>query len=146
MAGCAFMVDEWVRQHSLQPHPEGGWYRETWRKSGEPNERAAATAILYALNGGGKSHWHRVDADELWLWHGGSPLRLAVAPDENGPVQRIVLGNDPALGYQPQHIVPAGWWQSAEAGPHGALVSCIVVPGFDFSGFDLAPPGWQPAG
>lgn len=105
-----------------------------------------ATAIIYALAGGGRSHWHRVDADELWLWHGGSPLRLMIAPDEHGPVQRIVLGADPSLGYQPQWLVPAGWWQAAEAGPLGALVSCVVVPGFDFAGFELAAPGWAPQG
>lgn len=87
---------------------------------------------------GGRSHWHRVDADELWLWHGGSPLTLRMG------VEEIVLGGDLLAGQQVQAMVPAGVWQSAEADRGWALVSCVVTPGFDFAGFELAPPDWSP--
>lgn len=128
----------------LAPHPEGGWYRETWRAPGSP--RSAGTAIHFLLEAGQRSHWHRVDADELWLWHAGSPLDLIVAADDAGPTGTVRLGGDVLAGEAPQARVPAGYWQATEA-PHGwALVSCVVVPGFDFAGFTLAPPGWAPGG
>ena len=125
----------------LQPHPEGGWYRETWR---EGEGRGHATAIYFLLETGQRSHWHRVDAAELWLFHAGSRLALAIAPGETGPIETIALGADLAKGERPQGLVPAGWWQSAEATAGWALVSCVVAPGFDFAGFELAPPGWAP--
>ena len=130
----------------LAPHPEGGWYRETWRSTGRAGGegRAAGTAILFLLEAGGKSHWHRVDADELWLWHAGAPLTLSIE-DEAGAIADFRLGGDVALGYEPQRLVPASRWQAADAGAGWALVSCVVVPGFDFAGFELAPPGWAPA-
>jgi hypothetical protein len=127
----------------LAPHPEGGWYRETWRASGEG--RAAGTAILFLLEAGRRSHWHRVDADELWLWHAGAPLTLSIE-DEAGAVADFRLGGDVAEGDGPQRLVPANRWQAAEAGAGWTLVSCVVVPGFDFAGFELAPPGWSPPG
>ncbi|GAA4765074.1 cupin domain-containing protein [Stakelama sediminis] len=128
----------------LKPHPEGGWYRETWRAAAAEGERAGGTAILFLLEQGQRSHWHRVDAEELWLWHAGSPLDLHIADTETGPVHTTRLGGDVLSGYAPQQRVPANRWQATDA-PHGsALVSCIVVPGFDFAGFDLAPPGWSP--
>ena len=134
----------------LAPHPEGGWYRETWRAAAPGGTRAGGTAILFLLEGGQRSHWHRVDAAELWLWHSGSPLDVLVE-QEDGAVQTIALGGDVAGGYQPQCLVPANRWQSAEvrateARAGWALVSCVVVPGFEFSGFELAPPGWHPGG
>ncbi|PKP91767.1 MAG: cupin [Alphaproteobacteria bacterium HGW-Alphaproteobacteria-16] len=137
-------ADEIIRALNLTPHPEGGWYRETWRADATDGVRAAGTAIHYLLEAGGKSHWHRVDADELWLWHAGAPLDLMIA-DANGanPVT-IPLGGDVTGGYSPQALVPATRWQAAQARDGWTLVSCIVVPGFDFSGFELAPADWQP--
>ena len=129
----------------LAPHPEGGWYREMWRADAAPGERAGGTCIYFLLEAGQRSHWHRVDADELWLWHSGSPIELGIA-QENGAVRKFMLGGDVAAGYQPQCLVPATRWQAAEARQGWALMSCVVVPGFDFSGFELAPPGWAPPG
>lgn len=128
----------------LEPHPEGGWYRETWRAEAPPGERAAATAILFLLEQGQRSHWHRVDAAELWLFHAGSPLILRTAPGDAGPVRTARLGGDVLAGEQPQLLVAPDEWQSAEADRGWALVSCIVSPGFEFAGFTLAPPGWAP--
>lgn len=131
----------------LSPHPEGGWYRETWREPARDAaaDRGHATAIYFLLETGQRSHWHRVDAAELWLFHAGTPLDLLVAPDEAGPVDTIRIGADPLGSEQPQGLVPAGWWQAAETRGGWALVSCVVAPGFDFAGFELAAPGWSPA-
>ncbi|WP_114954028.1 cupin domain-containing protein [Sphingosinicella terrae] len=128
----------------LEPHPEGGWYRETWRAESAPGERASATAILFLLEAGQRSHWHRVDATELWLFHAGSPLRLLTAADEEGPVEEIRLGAGVLAGERPQAKVAPGDWQAAEADRGWALVSCIVSPAFEFAGFELAAPGWSP--
>ena len=130
----------------LQPHPEGGWYRETWRAEAAPGERASATAILFLLEAGQRSHWHKVDATELWLFHAGSPLRLLIAASDAGPVREARLGGDVLAGEQPQMRVAPDEWQSAEADVGWALVSCIVSPGFEFEGFTLAPEGWAPGG
>lgn len=125
----------------LTPHPEGGWYREVWRAAAEfPDDRAAATSILYLLEQGQRSHWHRVDAEELWLFQGGAPLRLRTN-DGSGTVENL-LGTGP--GQFPQHLVRKDEWQSAEADAGWCLVACIVSPGFHFDGFDLAPPDWEP--
>ncbi len=129
---------------ALSPHPEGGWYRETWRAAAPAGTRATATAILFLLEAGQRSHWHRVDAAESWLWHAGAPLSLRVAPDDSGPVGEVRLGGDVLAGESPQHVVPADHWQAAEADRGWALVSCVVSPGFDFAGFTLAPAGWAP--
>lgn len=131
----------------LQPHPEGGWYRETWRGPEGPDGRAVGTAIHFLLQSGERSHWHRVDAHEIWLWHGGDPLRLSLADSDAGPVREVTLGGNLAVGHTVQHVVTAHEWQAAEplSGATGySLVSCIVTPGFDFAGFELAPEGWQP--
>lgn len=128
----------------LEPHPEGGWYRETWRAEAGPGERASATAILFLLEEGRRSHWHKVDATELWLFHAGSALRLETAASEAGPVRSARLGSDVTAGEQPQLRVGPDEWQSAQADRGWALVSCIVSPGFEFDGFTLAPPGWSP--
>jgi predicted cupin superfamily sugar epimerase len=130
----------------LERHPEGGWYRETWRAEAPAGGRSPATAILFLLEQGRRSHWHRVDATELWLFHAGSALTLRTAPGDDGPVSEARLGGDVLAGEQPQLLVAAGEWQSAEAEGGWALVSCIVSPGFEFAGFDLAPPGWTPGG
>ncbi len=146
-----------IGQLNLAAHPEGGWYRETWRapalESGphaKRGGRAGATGIIFLLKAGERSHWHTVDAEEIWIWQGGDPLVLRVAPGDEGPVEVMRLGGDVAAGELLQGIVPTGQWQAAEAlapgeGAHGySLVSCIVAPGFDFAGFHLAEPGWEP--
>ena len=137
MSTAAEMID----RLGLQPHPEGGWYRETWRSEAAlPDGRAAATAILFLLEEGGRSHWHRVDADELWIFQAGAPLRLQTSL--NGEIAETLLGTD--AGQAPQHLVRAHEWQSAEADAGWTLVACAVAPGFRFEGFELAPPGWTP--
>lgn len=124
----------------LEPHPEGGWYRETWRDE-------ASTAIWFLLRAGERSHWHRVHGStEVWHHYGGDPLALHVAVDGLA-VSVLTLGDNLAAGERPQAIVPAGTWQSAEpvAGPHGfSLLGCTVAPPFRFDAFELAPPGWAP--
>lgn len=130
----------------LSRHPEGGWFRETWRAAAAPGERAGATAIYFLLQDDERSHWHRVDAAELWLWHAGAPLRLSIAADAEAPVSTIMLGPDVLGGQQPQALVPPGQWQSAEPGGGWVLASCVVSPAFDFAGFELAPLGWAPTG
>ncbi|MGN6374279.1 MAG: cupin domain-containing protein [Sphingomonas sp.] len=133
-----------IARLNLAPHPEGGWYRETWRAPAAAGERASATAILFLLESGGRSHWHRVDAAELWLWHAGAPLTLSMAASEAGPIEHHRLGGDVAGGEAPQLLVPPHHWQAATADRGWTLVSCVVSPGFDFAGFDLAAPGWAP--
>lgn len=135
-----------IQKLGLTPHPEGGWYRETWRADAPPGMRAGGTAIHFLLEEGQRSHWHRVDADELWLWHAGAPLDLFVAEANSTEIRSFRLGGDVIGGYSPQCLVPANRWQSTEANTGWALVSCIVVPGFEFAAFELAPPGWSPLG
>ncbi|QDL90688.1 cupin domain-containing protein [Paroceanicella profunda] len=129
-----------IRTLGLQPHPEGGWYRETWRATAPEGVRPGGTAIHFLLEAHQRSHWHRVDATEIWLWHAGHPLTLGIDDRDHR------LGPDLAAGEAPQLIVPAGAWQAATPLGGWVLVSCIVCPGFDFAGFDLAPPGWVPPG
>lgn len=135
-----------IERLGLTPHPEGGWYRETWREGvgREGDGRGHATAIYFLLEAGQRSHWHRVDAAELWLFHAGTPVDLLIAPGADGPVETIRIGADVLAGDRPQGLVPPGWWQSTETRGGWALVSCIVAPGFDFAGFELAAPGWAP--
>jgi predicted cupin superfamily sugar epimerase len=133
-----------IARLNLAPHPEGGWYSETWRAEAAPGERAGGTAILYLLEAGQRSHWHKVDAVETWAWHAGGPIALSIAAEDAGPVATIRLGGDVLAGESPQGIVAAGHWQAAEATSGWALVSCMVVPGFDFAGFVLAAEGWAP--
>jgi predicted cupin superfamily sugar epimerase len=133
-----------IAKLDLAPHPEGGWYRETWRAPEALGARGVATAILFLLAEGERSHWHRVDADELWLFHAGAPLGLLRAEDESAPVERLTLSGNVLAGEQPQLRIPAGWWQAAEAEAGWTLVSCVVAPAFRFGGFELAPPDWSP--
>jgi uncharacterized protein len=126
----------------MKPHPEGGWYVETWRDPTPQGERAACTAIYFLLEAGQRSHWHRVDATEIWLWHGGAPLRLET--NAEGAPREITLGPDLAGEQRPQAVVPMNAWQAAESLGAWTLVSCVVAPGFDFTGFELAAPGWRP--
>ncbi len=137
-------ADDIIATLGLLPHPEGGHYRETFRDSAtDAHGRARSTAIYFLLKAGERSHWHRVDAVETWLFHAGSPLALSIAPD-GGPITTLRLGADIAAGERPQGIVPAGHWQSAESLGAYTLVSCTVAPGFSFAGFELAPPGFVP--
>ncbi|WPO42986.1 cupin domain-containing protein [Tardiphaga sp. 42S5] len=127
----------------LQPHPEGGHYRETFRDSrADVNGRAASTAIYFLLARGERSHWHRIDAVEIWHYHAGSPLMLEIADDAGQ--RTITLGPDVAANQQPQGIVPPHAWQSASTTGDWTLVGCTVAPGFDFATFELAPKGWTP--
>ena len=128
----------------LSRHPEGGWYRETWRADAPPGERAAGTAIYYLLEQGEQSHWHRVDAAEIWHFHAGDPLELRLADDGAG-IETGILGPDLAAGQRPQRLVPPGVWQSARSLGEWTLVGCTVSPGFEFAGFEMAPAGWEPA-
>jgi uncharacterized protein len=137
-----------IEQLGLVPHPEGGWYRETWRGAPGLEERASGTAIIFLLRTGEASHWHTVDAAELWLWQAGDPVELRLAADDAGPVRSVVLGADVKAGQHLQGLVAPHEWQAARpfGEPHYGycLASCLVVPGFDFAGFTLAPPGWEP--
>lgn len=141
-------AEELIRALDLVPHPEGGWYRETWRSEAAPDERAAATAVYYVIQPGAPPVWNRVDADEMWLWHGGDALDLSMAPDDSGPVRTVRLGGRIERGEQPQVIIPAGHWQSAlpvDGGEAGyTFLSCIVAPAFELDGYELAEPGWSP--
>jgi predicted cupin superfamily sugar epimerase len=128
-----------IQALGLAPHPEGGHYRETWRDPDPPGGRGAGTAILFLLAAGERSHWHRVDAAELWLWHAGAPLALRLSPDGRS-VTTLHLGAAAAL----QGIVPASAWQAAVSEGAWTLCSCVVTPAFRFAGFELAPPGWEP--
>ena len=132
-----------IRLLELMPHPEGGHFRETFRDQRSDGGRAASTAIYFLLAAGDVSHWHRVDAVEVWHWHAGAPLELAIAALRDAP-NRIRLGNDLDAGERPQAVVPAGHWQSAKSLGAWTLVGCTVAPGFDFAGFELAPPGFEP--
>ncbi|MEO7061425.1 MAG: cupin domain-containing protein [Lapillicoccus sp.] len=145
------VVPAWASGLGLQPHPEGGWYAETWRSPVEvdpvalpayPGPRSLATAIYFLLLPGEESAWHRVRSAELWFLHRGAlELRLG-GEAEDGPdeVERLVLGTDIRAGARPQLLVPAGHWQSARPlGNEAALVSCVVCPGFDFEDFTLLP-------
>ena len=134
-----------VRRLRLAPHPEGGWYRETWRATAsQEGERAAGTAIYYLLEEGQRSHWHRIDSAEVWHFHAGAPLLLEIAPDDSGSVTALPLGVDLAVGEEPQRIVPGGWWQAARPVGGWSLASCTVSPGFLFEHFEMAPKGWRP--
>jgi uncharacterized protein len=128
----------------LAPHPEGGWYRQTWAATGPG--RPSGTCIYFLLEGGKPSHWHKVDAVEIWLFHAGAPLVLSLAPGNAGPVSETLIGPDVLAGQTPQRIVPREWWQAARTTGDWSLVSCTVSPGFQFDGFVLAPPGWAPGG
>ena len=134
-----------IRLLDLRPHPEGGHFRETFRDTWLiETARAASTAIYFLLARGERSHWHRIDAAEVFHWYAGAPLRLDMAP-ENGTRQRILLGNDLAAGERPQAVVPAHTWQAAESLGDWTLVGCTVAPGFEFTKFELAPAGWEPS-
>lgn len=126
----------------LTPHPEGGWFVETFRDA-PAGGRGHSTAIYFLLRAGERSHWHRVrDAAEVWHFYAGAPLALSIAAGSS--LVSVTLGPDIAAGQRPQAVVPVDAWQAAESLGDWTLVGCTVAPGFDFAGFELAPPGWEP--
>ena len=132
-----------IRMLGLEPHPEGGHFRETFRDAAGPGGRAHSTAIYYLLAVGETSEWHRVDAAETWHFYAGAPLVITVSPDGHD-ARACHLGSDLAAGQRPQLVVPAGHWQSATSLGAWSLVGCTVAPGFDFAGYEMAPPDWRP--
>ena len=138
-------AEEVIAALDLAPHPEGGWYRQTWAAEASPGERPAGTCIYFLLKVGERSHWHRVeDADEIWHFYAGAPVLLSVAETSGGPAGDIRLGPDPlGASMTPQAVVPRGWWQSARSTGAWSLVGCTVSPGFTFDSFVLAPPGFD---
>jgi predicted cupin superfamily sugar epimerase len=141
----ALSADEVIRALGLQPHPEGGHFRETFRDAPASDGRACSTAIYYLLKKGERSHWHRVDAAEVWHHYAGAALQLSIAA-EGGATEAVQLGADLTAGERPQAVVPAGAWQAAKSLGDWTLVGCTVAPGFEFEGFETAPPGREPAG
>jgi predicted cupin superfamily sugar epimerase len=134
-------ADAIIAQLKLQPHPEGGYFRETFRDVAPHGGRAVSTAIFFLLKAGEVSRWHRVDAAEVWHFYRGAPLELRIGK------QAHILGPEIAQGQQPQLIVPAGEWQAARSLGDKAmgdytLVGCTVAPGFEFSKFEIAPNGF----
>jgi predicted cupin superfamily sugar epimerase len=139
-------AEEVVRLLGLAPHPEGGFYRETFRAPAPDGGRAASTAIYYLLRAGEVSAWHRVmDADEVWHHYAGGTLELTLAA-EGQERSSVRLGADLAAGERPQAVVPAGVWQTARPLGGWVLAGCTVAPAFEFAGFEMAPPGWEPGG
>src|SRR4051794_10841641 len=135
---------EIIRLLDLRQHPEGGHFRETFRDARTRDGRAASTAIYFLLARGERSHWHRVDAVEVWHYYAGAPVILEMAADEDGPIRRMKLGPDIVMGERPQGVVTAGHWQAAESLGEWTLVGCTVAPGFEFANFEMAPEGWSP--
>lgn len=140
-------ADLLIEQLQLEKHPEGGWYRETWRGPEGEDGRPTGTAILFLLKAGKSSHWHRVDAHEMWIWQQGDPLELRIAVSDEDTPRSIILGGDVAKGQSFQGMVPPHAWQAARCAENAVgytLVTCTVTPGFRFEGFELAAPDWQP--
>lgn len=139
-----FTAAEIIETLGMQPHPEGGYYAETFRDPAcDATGRPASTAIYFLLPEGVLSRWHKVDAVEVWHWYGGAPLELLIS-DGEGPVELVTLGSDLAAGQRPQAVVPRHAWQQAQSLGDFTLVGCTVAPGFTFDGFEMAPEGWQP--
>jgi len=132
-----------IAQLGLSPHPQRGGYREAWRATEPAGARAAGTAIYYLLGVGEHSHWHRIDATEVWHWYAGGPLSLTLSPDGHD-AEAHILGPEIAAGQRPQLVIPPGWWQTACSLGHWTLTGCTVAPGFEFDGFEMAPPDWRP--
>jgi hypothetical protein len=135
-----------IRLLELKPHPEGGHYRQTFRDEVKvAGGRAASTAIYFLLARGERSHWHRVDAVEIWHYYAGAPLALEMLAGPVDAVERITVGCDLCAGARPQVVVPARCWQSAQSLGDWTFVGCTVAPGFEFAGFELAPDDWRPS-
>ncbi|WP_299477911.1 cupin domain-containing protein [uncultured Roseibium sp.] len=139
-------ANEVVDLLKMQPHPEGGYFVETFRDDQtDAHGRAASTLIYFLLPEGVLSRWHKVDAVETWHWYAGAPLELSISAD--GKIKSVVqLGNDLVAGERPQGIVPRAGWQQARSLGAWTLVGCTVAPGFQFEGFEMAPNGWEPGG
>ena len=131
-------ADRIIAALGLHPHPAGGWYRQTGVGPGEA--RASGTAILFLLKAGERSRWHRVDADEIWIFNAGAPLVLSLGQEV---AREVVMGPGVLAGQQVQQVVPAGWWQAAVSTGDWTLVTCTVSPGFRFEGFELAEAGFE---
>jgi uncharacterized protein len=138
-----YSVSDLIRILDLKPHPEGGYYRETFRDAPGNQGRAASTAIYFLLAAGEESRWHRIDSVEAWHWYGGAPLLLSALVDGHELVE-LRLGMDLARGERPQVFVPGGAWQSAKSLGAWTLVGCTVAPGFLFEKFEVASPDWAP--
>lgn len=136
-------AEEIIARLDLAPHPEGGHFRQTWIADAAPHERPAGTCIYFLLKDGERSHWHRVDATEIWHYYAGAPLTLSTAERDAGPRRDRILGPDLAAGAEPQLIVPEGHWQAASCPEGWTLVGCSVSPAFRFEGFTLAPPDFD---
>jgi len=136
-------ADEIIAALALAPHPEGGYFKETFRDSEPKGQRGYSTAIYFLLKAGQISRWHRVDAVEIWHWHAGAPLALSVAPPD-GEVMLQRLGPDVLGGDRPQGIVPRGHWQQAQSLGDWTLVGCTVSPAFEFAGFEMAAEDFRP--
>ena len=134
-------AEDIIETLGLRPHPEGGWFTETWRD--DADGRAKGTAIYFLLTHEKTSHWHTVDAAEIWHYYAGAPLNLFMSETDAGPVKTTVLGPDLINGQRPQAIVPPHWWQAAETTGDWTLVGCTVSPGFEFEGFHLAEAGFD---
>jgi uncharacterized protein len=140
----ALSAQDIVRMLGLKPHPEGGHFRETFRDSAPAADgRAASTAAYYLLARGERSHWHRLDAAEIWHWYAGAPLQLEIA-SAPGRIERLTLGGDISAGLRPQAVVAGNTWQAAQTTGDWTLVGCTVAPGFDFTRHELAPTDWSP--
>jgi uncharacterized protein len=136
-------AEEVIAALDLTPHPEGGFFRETFRDTAPAGERGASTAIYYLLRAGELSRWHRIDAVEVWHWYAGAPLLLSLSPDGRH-CETLRLGGALAAGERPQAAVRAGAWQSARSLGAWTLAGCTVAPAFQFAGFELAADGWEP--
>ena len=136
-------ADDIVRMLDLVPHPEGGYFRETYRDTHSVDGRSVGTAIYFLLKAGEISRWHKVDAAEIWHFYAGSPLELGLA-EPGKKAQQLVIGNDLGKRQLPQYVIPKAWWQQARSLGDWTLVGCTVAPGFEFSGFEMAPVGWEP--
>ncbi|MCT4608733.1 MAG: cupin domain-containing protein [Pelagimonas sp.] len=136
-------ADDIIALLDLQPHPEGGHYRQTWIAQSDTDQRPAGTAIYFLLKGDERSHWHRVDAAEIWHFYAGAPLILSLSERDTGPRRDINLGPDLMADQRPQAIVPKGFWQAARSTGDWTLVGCTVSPAFQFEGFELAAPGFD---
>lgn len=135
------IADDIIAHLNLAPHPEGGWYRQTW--AAQNKGRPDGTCIQFLLTSGKPSHWHRIDATEIWHYYAGAPILLRLCDTDHGPATHHQLGPDLAAGQLPQLIVPPHHWQAAQTLGEWTLVGCTVSPGFQFEGFELAPPGYD---
>lgn len=143
LQGASLTQSDVVSMLGLEPHPEGGHYRETFRDPASQHGRSVGTAIYYLLGVGECSEWHRVDAAEIWHFYAGAPLSITLSPNGHD-AESLRLGPNLQTGERPQIVVPANHWQTATSLGEWTLVGCTVAPGFDFSGFEMAPPDWRP--